>query len=818
MQALFARARRLEALSSTQRRIILEKMEDRVLFDGALLALDLGDPIPVGQGFAFQEAEIAAETPAVSSDPLGLTSSNQDNEDAPRVFIVDGSNPNAISDTTGINRTDVTAETPLSNLDALRDRSFLRDGDQIFIRGGEYILSNPIRVDANNVLFAAYGEETPIIRYGSFVYHWAMQVRGNGFTMDGIDMVGHIETEAGRLYSHLMLVIRGDDATIQNSTFRHNSNYLPVEQGGDIAFGKRVLANGQPLTDAQQLWGRLVSFIGSQGSQFLDNVVVALEAQTIESWERGRTYIEGLMLEKQSEVLIERNQFGSAGHQMINSTQSTAIIRHNSFGDVSDYEHLLPFRLSDHVRVPATHTAVGLGVNDGSEFSNNLLVYNRAHPDDTGNGVQIQGSTNSEVFNNLFVDAAGIGHGIHLGFNTNSSVEVESAYNRIYNNTFVNVPTPLNVGYFTGGAPVGGTAIHDNEVFNNLVVISDAVKQSPYSVSNVPLTTILGDPESGNGNVFYNNLLFDVDGNIVFKSRTPNGVVPYTIDEMNSLSYAHGNLSADPMFVNLDEGDFRVQESSPAIIADPNIDQPATDFQGRTRPTEYVVIGAFGVQDVAQEPVYQIVAPDSFQGQQAVLTVTAEPPATTRTLTFHVDWNSDGRTDQIVHGPLGTELSHRYRVPGPWTVAVGVTENNGQLLASLRHDFTITTDPPSDPATDDSPDPTHESPTVVVKENSFVTIQLGESSANEIHTYELDWNGDGKMDQSITAPAGTIVDHFFRSPGEYSVQIQQRTIDSRQVIATRNVTVRVSDDERDEDFASQPVLVIVPFDQHLASD
>lgn len=669
-----------------QRRLHLERMEARLLLDAAAPNIDIAPE-------EFQAAEIANKSSAVDSDPLGLTSSNQPDEEAARVFIVDARNPHAISDTTGLNRTDVTARTPLENLDALIDPGFLRDDDQVFIRNGDYTLSAPLRVDANNVVFSGYPEETPIVRYGSFVYHWAMNVRGDGFTMDRIDMVGNIDTDEGRLYSHLMLVIRGDNATVQNSIFRHNSNYLPIEEGGDIAFGKRVDANGGPRTEAQQLWGRLVGFIRSHDSEFRNNVVVALEAQTIESWERGRTSVEGLHLYR-SEVLVERNQFGSIGHQMINSTLSTATVRHNSFGDVSDYEHLLPSVLSDHVRVPATHTAVGFGTNDGSEFSNNLLVYNRGHPEDTGNGLQIQGATNSEIFNNLFVDAAGIGHGIHMGFNRFPTVEIETAYNRIYNNTFVNVPTPLNVGYFAGLAPVGGNAIHDNEVFSNLVLMSDAVKNSPYSVANVPLTINLGDPDSGNGNVFYNNLLLDVDSDNVLRSNTPNGVLSYTIEEMNALSFAHDNISRDPMFADRSRGDFRVQESSPAIIVGANVDQPPTDFEGRARSNDSVVIGAFGVQDAAPQPEFQIVAPDFFRGQKATLTITSDDPDSTEIYSFHIDWG-DGDTDEIVQGPLGTKLSHRYPDTGSWTVVVDVTNENGQVLASLHHDFTLTTGKPS---------------------------------------------------------------------------------------------------------------------------
>ncbi|MEM7315952.1 MAG: hypothetical protein AAF497_22680, partial [Planctomycetota bacterium] len=465
-----------------------------------------------------------------------------------------------IFDPSGLARTDVTAETPLGDLSAFENSALLRDGDTIYIRGGEYVLENPIKFQRDNLTLSAYPDEQVTIRHGSHVYDWSIQINRDNFHMSGLDIVGNMETPDGRLYSHLLVRINGDNAVIENNVFRHNANFLPPEEGGDIAFGERVNRSGVTLSERAQLWGRTVLFDGSQGSVFRGNVVAALDPDAVANWKQDLHQVEGLMTDN-SEVLIENNQFGPAGHHSLSSRFSTNHIRNNSFGDVSDYAHLLDFELSDHVKLPATHTAASLYANDGSIFEGNVVVYNTADPDDTGYGVQVQGTTNSDIFNNLFVDSHGTGHAVNLGIVRDSTEVTETAYNRVFNNTFYNVTSPISLGYFHGRAPEGGTAIHDNEIFGNVITYSDAKKTSIHDSVNSPIRLNLGDPIGGNGNRIENNLIYDYDSDIAAKSLVSTGTVHYTGEEFNALSFVNGNIFDHPVFAWSRGGDFRLHQS-----------------------------------------------------------------------------------------------------------------------------------------------------------------------------------------------------------------------------------------------------------------
>lgn len=186
------------------------------------------------------------------SDPLGLAS---DIEDGSRVFVVDPYDPNAVKDVSELAREDITIDTPLANLDALNHWKFLRSGDTVYLRGGEYTIDKQVRVFHDDVTIASYPGETATLRHGSYVYNWAMNVKGDSFTLDGIEFVGNVDTPDGRLYSSLLLLVEGDNATIRDSIFRHNANFLPPELGGDIGFGLRVDTSGNLLSESFQKAG-----------------------------------------------------------------------------------------------------------------------------------------------------------------------------------------------------------------------------------------------------------------------------------------------------------------------------------------------------------------------------------------------------------------------------------------------------------------------------------------------------------------------------------------------------------------------------------
>src|SRR5262249_53706677 len=58
--------------------------------------------------------------------------------------------------------------------------------------------------------------------------------------------------------------------------------------------------------------------------------------------------------------------------------------------------------------------------------------------------------------------------------------------------------------------------------------------------------------------------------------------------------------------------------------------------------------------------------------------------------------------------------------------------------------------------------------------NQALTFSLGASggtSASTVYTFQLDWNGDGIIDQTLTGTSGTTVTHSFMSAGMTTVAL-----------------------------------------------
>jgi len=114
----------------------------------------------------------------------------------------------------------------------------------------------------------------------------------------------------------------------------------------------------------------------------------------------------------------------------------------------------------------------------------------------------------------------------------------EFAYARCFNNIFYRNSAPDGKG---GGIYAG---------FNNIVINNTVVGNSAVAGSGVSATAMLI------GNIIWNNAPLDVSTDAVINMQ-------YSI--VNGGFAGLGNLDADPLFVNSDIDDFRLQQDSPAI-------------------------------------------------------------------------------------------------------------------------------------------------------------------------------------------------------------------------------------------------------------
>lgn len=143
---------------------------------------------------------------------------------------------------------------------------------------------------------------------------------------------------------------------------------------------------------------------------------------------------------------------------------------------------------------------------------------------------------------------------------------------------------------------------------------------------------------------------------------------------------------------------------------------------------------------------------------------------------FTIDWNGDSRTDQTVSAPLGTPLEHVFSTDGDYTVQVQVISVDGQTV-NLTHPTKVLPAAQTPTGTNENDSPTNTialSTEVFLGEPAALTLGVNHNGSNEnLETYAIDWNGDSQVDQTVSMPPGSTLEHFYHQPGQYRVQVYQ---------------------------------------------
>ncbi|HIE25274.1 MAG TPA: right-handed parallel beta-helix repeat-containing protein, partial [Anaerolineales bacterium] len=269
--------------------------------------------------------------------------------------------------------------------------------------------------------------------------------------------------------------------------------------------------------------------------------------------------------------LIENNTFDTAGHSLLTLIAvQDSVIRNNYFSNPTQ-KNMEVFNSWDNDREPPERKSEYLLI-EGNKFA----LAEAVAVDSMGwSGIQYAGSS-SILRHNVFHDT---GLGIDIALYDGSDQDAWSnTHNRFYNNTFYKNGYQSMVGGDSNGTGVGFLPYsspkwtsdafqayysYEDQIFsNNLFYLNQSmVPSSPRSAQIV--FDHNAKPEYSR---LYNNLLFYTKAEqpiIFFRDEWE----WYTVTEFERAypEFAEGNIQADPQMVDPENGDFTLQETSPAI-------------------------------------------------------------------------------------------------------------------------------------------------------------------------------------------------------------------------------------------------------------
>lgn len=183
-----------------------------------------------------------------------------------------------------------------------------------------------------------------------------------------------------------------------------------------------------------------------------------------------------------------------------------------------------------------------------------------------------------------------------------------------------------------------------------------------------------------------------------------------------------------------------------------------------------------------------IIGPSSTRvGEAATFTLTdsavVDPNAD---YTFDIDWDGNGTVDETVVGPLGTEVTHVFNATGSQTIRVIFSDPAGQSLLATHSIAVVGT----------IPDLMIDAPAngLVGQALTFRVVPIDPSQQNnEDYTLEIDWNGDGNSDETVTGPLDTAFSHAFQNAGTHNVGIVVRNAAGESVSIAHSVNVTADD-------------------------
>jgi hypothetical protein len=442
---------------------------------------------------------------------------------------------------------------------------------------------------------------------------------------------------------------------------------------------------------------------------------------------------------------------GAAFHTIAISGSEISQNSANAGGGISIDPALQPVTIAITNTALLTNTAVTQGGGlacfsctfMGTPLSLHEVVVRGNVAQDFGGGLAVYGPvvmTNSQVLDN--VAGNGRGGGIHaddltsvntsfIGNEVNGIGPISgggvSVMERLYMEDSlvaenVAIGTEEGIG---GGINVASTAVSEMTLINTAVVRNAAQINAGINLYNTVVTATNSFIVDNTGTGFGGNPITGTLTNLTVAGNSGNGLlVGGQVDIVNTISWGNnwdyfceggctlnysdigtgdtsgaGNISADPLFIDPDNGNHFLQATSPAIDAGTNTNAPATDFEGDARPYN-------GITDMGADEWWPPTAPTNLSAtavSQTQINLTWADNASDET-NYRIERSPDGSTgwveiDTAVANAtsysdtgLTCDTAYHYRVR-----AYRAGDGAYSSYSNVDTDTTVVCDPPTAP-------------------------------------------------------------------------------------------------------------------------
>ncbi|TMQ31845.1 MAG: PKD domain-containing protein [Planctomycetota bacterium] len=336
------------------------------------------------------------------------------------------------------------------------------------------------------------------------------------------------------------------------------------------------------------------------------------------------------------------------------------------------------------------------------------------------------------------------------------------------------------------------------------------------SGSTYPITATVTDKDKGSGqgntNITVNN---------VAPANVQLSLSATAINENDSTSLSGsftdpGTLDTHAVVINWGDGSSDTLDLAAGVLNFSNqshqyLDDPAGGVYGIsvtvTDNNNASGLGATSVtvNNVAPSGLQLALSANSIPVNNSVnLSGTFADPGTLDTHSVLINWGDGASTPlNLAAGVLSfSNISHSYTSAGSFTIGVTVTDNDGAFTtASAQLQVTSITTALSASITGPS--------TGVRGQQLTFTLTVTGAAPGDAIQYNIDWNGDGHVEQTVTGGATQTVQHVFTHSGQFTINLTAMDLTAgTSATASTQIRIRGADLQNDPLNPGTTMLVV----------